>query len=153
MTTPNLSPEHRERLAALADLLETVEPERFDMEDFYIAGDVVGHLPTEAVQLPHECNTTGCALGWAVTLFRPLGYEDWYAYAERIFGVIGVPGQSEPTYRWLFHYRWEQRDNTPRGAAARIRYLLDHGLPEDWREQMSGESPLCYPRGGEPCLI
>lgn len=144
MTTPDLSPEHRERLAALADLLDTVEPDRFDMDDWYIDGGDGGHDPHEATHLPHQCDTTGCALGWAVTLFPPLGDEDFYAFGQRVFGLIGVPGQSESAFRWLFDYRWESVDNTPRGAAARIRYMLEHGLPEDWREQMSGEAPLCY---------
>lgn len=45
---------------------------------------------------------------------------------------------------WLCHVLWEKVDNTREGAALRIDYLLDTGLPEDWRDQMNGKSPLCY---------
>ena len=35
-------------------------------------------------------------------------------------------------------------DNTPQGLAKRSRYLIEHGLPEDWEGQMRGRVPLCY---------
>ena len=50
---------------------------------------------------------------------------------------------------WCFSSRWADIDNTPTGAALRIEWLLNHGLPKDWRKQMVGEAPLCYYEGGE----
>lgn len=100
MTTPNLTPEHRSRLTALADLLELL-PDR----------PLIGS-------------------DW-LDLMRPLGFDPW-------------EDAHWDTWEWTFGAGWHAPQRTPRGAAARIRYLLEHGLPEDWREQMSGERPLCY---------
>lgn len=55
------------------------------------------------------------------------------------FALVRSAQLDQSCWDWMFGAAWG-----PRGAAARIRHLLDHGLPEDWREQMSGERPLCY---------
>lgn len=134
----DLSPEHRDRLAALADLLETVPDDRFDMSWFH--SRLGNGSPEGVAELRDECGTAGCALGWATTLFPSLGGEGWWDYVNRVFGLP----VSEEAWSWMFSDWWRDWDNTPRGAAARIRHLLEHGLTEDWREQMSGEAPLCY---------
>lgn len=143
MTTPNLSPEHRSRLAALADLLDTVPEERFDMHSYYWTEQRdFGWDPHHTVNIRNECGTIGCALGWAPSLFAPLDAEGWGEYGERVFGAP----DTSAAWSWVFSPDWglDDIDNTPRGAAARIRHLLENGLPEDWREQMSGEAKLCY---------
>jgi len=35
-------------------------------------------------------------------------------------------------------------DNTALGGAKRIRYLLEHGCPDNWYEVMTGVDPLPY---------
>lgn len=40
--------------------------------------------------------------------------------------------------------QWYKVDNTPEGAAKRIEYLIEYGLPHDWRLMMEGAIPLCY---------
>jgi len=40
--------------------------------------------------------------------------------------------------------KWKFIDNTSKGAAQRIRYFLEYGLPENWKEQMTGKAPLSY---------
>lgn len=100
MTTPNLSPKHRDRLAALADVLDTVPAETFFTRHWFNIHTLIG-----------------------VAIATDEDLHRWY---------------------WLFSDGWRETDNTPSGAAARIRHLLSHGLPEDWREQMSGDAKLCY---------
>jgi hypothetical protein len=49
----------------------------------------------------------------------PLPEEGWALYTVRAFG-----GYYSPYTDWLFHPSWDYKDNTPRGAAARIAYAL-----------------------------
>ncbi len=46
--------------------------------------------------------------------------------------------------QFLFGSGWHSTDNTPIGAAQRIEYVLKHGVPENWRKQMTGRAPLSY---------
>lgn len=36
---------------------------------------------------------------------------------------------SNDIFIWLFSYIWNERDNTPTGAAKRIEYIIEHGKP------------------------
>lgn len=121
---------------------------------------------------PNECGTIGCAIGCGSYIVTPreINYryfgemyeagagrleldgetalgsyilEPWDAYAFRVFGIHNYdkgPGE------WCFSSDWEHVDNTPQGAAARIEWYLDNGLPDDWYEQMRARAPLCYGR-------
>lgn len=60
------------RLGILADFLDTVPPEKFDLKDWYISGDVdFEHGPS-----PYNCGTTACAIGWATAIpeFQAAGF-------------------------------------------------------------------------------
>ena len=46
--------------------------------------------------------------------------------------------------RWVVSGYWAEVDNTREGAALRIDYLIDTGLPENWCEQINGTAPLTY---------
>jgi hypothetical protein len=46
---------------------------------------------------------------------------DWWEYSN-LFA-----DESSIEFEWMFGARWSPIDNTPHGAAARIRYVLDHG--------------------------
>lgn len=47
-------------------------------------------------------------------------------------------------YFWLFDVQWERVDDTPTGAAARIEWFLNHGLPENADAMRCGQESLCY---------
>lgn len=61
-------PIYRERLAKLADFLDTVPPEKFA---FYTVMDIDGLKdPLEALAAgSHPCGTVGCAIGWTPAVF------------------------------------------------------------------------------------
>ncbi len=73
-----------------------------------------------------DCGSGGCAVGHGPYAGIPKREdESWNDYVERVFKVeIG-----KDMFRFLFHSEWKRDDNTPTGAAKRIRYLLDYGLP------------------------
>jgi|DEB0MinimDraft_6_1074348.scaffolds.fasta_scaffold02747_11 hypothetical protein len=64
----------------------------------------------------------------------------WVAFCYEAMGIsfCGIEGD------WCFSPRWELADNSPQGAGRRIFWLLEHGLPDDWHEQMFAEAELCY---------
>ncbi len=69
------------------------------------------------------CGSIGCAVGNAPYAGIPKSVkESWYEYAERAFG-----GKS---WSWCFSGGWAHFDNTSRGAAKRIFYMLEHGVPD-----------------------
>ncbi len=131
----NPTPEQRanlERLAAHLDL--GVTNLEFDMGCYQSNG-------TENYDFADECGTVGCAAGHGPSLgIAPLEDEQWDGYIARVFGVKDCSRD----WRWLFGSHWVMRDNTPRGAAARIHYALKHGIPENYIEQMTREESLCY---------
>lgn len=88
-----------------------------------------------------ECGSLGCAIGHGpyTGLYKLLA-ESWEGYAGRVFNIYS----SSPEWEWCFSYYWMYVDNTPEGAAKRILYLLEHGLPKNWRDQMNGDAKLCY---------
>ena len=150
--------QQRENLWKLAARLRAMPPPniRFNMETYY-------------KQLPNECGTIACAIGCASEIVAPreiavhyfdemyqavvndnldgenaLGshdFESWDAYAKRLFGFSN---NDDGAGGWCFEADWAQVDNTPLGAARRIEWYLEHGLPDDWYGQMKGRAPLCY---------
>lgn len=126
---------NRENLQRMADHIRTVPQEKFDM-DVYRDND----------SLSHECNTVGCVIGHCTVLDKeplpPLSYIciDFTVWSERFTGIDSVAD----AWHWCFSSHWSHVDNTPTGAALRIEWLLNNGLPENWDEQMNGQEPLCY---------
>lgn len=145
--------EKRANLLKLADALDNMPPPdvRFDMSNYAEPGLNAA-----------TCGAVGCAIGVASIVIAPREqvlaryfvaslpesennprshFEPWWAYAERVLG-------HDPSYSnagvWMFDASWRYRDNTPKGAAARIRWYVFNGLPENWREQINGRAPLCY---------
>lgn len=118
-------------LLHLANFLDAprVQPLKFDMWRWESAcGTVacaVGHGPLAGIEMtPGEKKAKDAGVGWAV-------------YCARAFGVSNI----SPEMGWLFQSWWQKKDNTPEGAAARIRYYLKHGVPirpenKPW--------PVCY---------
>ena len=107
--------------------------EEFDMAEYRVRKEKLGFGLPPIFGKRMICKTTACALGAAIDIpgLEP-GPDDhleevfsWDTYCERIFGVQ----RPSAIWSWVFDYRWEKFDNTPRGAAARIIYLLQKGVP------------------------
>lgn len=116
----DLSDDQRKNLAALAAFLPAVPPELFHMNDY---------------ECKNECGTTHCAAGYGPSAGIPkLPEEHWGVYCGRVFGVVydaWVSKKHRQAWCWLFSSSWQSVDNTPDGAATRIRILLDKGVPVD----------------------
>ncbi|MDH7796400.1 MULTISPECIES: hypothetical protein [unclassified Beijerinckia] len=129
---------HRENLKKLADYLATGTTAcRFDMGSF--CRDEYGD---DLAPLVHECGTVACAAGHGPAAgIEPIKKdESWTTYVRRHFGLSLFSDEG----MWLFSGSWERSDNTPEGAARRIYWLLDEGLPSNWHKQMMRTEPLCY---------
>lgn len=165
-----LTQENRENLLRLAAYALSLpdDYEHFDMLSFG-----ADPAPSYA-RLPASCGTAACLAGHskAAGMREPvtaLECEDWAEYSWNLYTSGESPGRSaiilpvmltprraemiygnEPAYlsavlwNWLFAGRWTSSDNTARGAAARIYYALEHGIPEDWHDQIDGYASLCY---------
>lgn len=131
---------NRENLSRLADYLAALpaDYEHFDMARFRTTMTGKEHEPTTR---PMGCRTVACAVGHAPLALPdlpPKPDEEWDEYSNRLFGLY------DREWEWCFAAGWVHTDNTPAGAAARIRWLLEHGLPGDAYEQRQRRAPLCY---------
>lgn len=125
----------------MADYIEKVPQEMFDMADFRQDGrDDIN---------PPDCNSVGCVIGHCARLDAARvseEYADWQIgginFTPWSYAFTGLEWDSE--WQYLFGSPWKYGDNTSTGAAKRIRYFVENGLPEDWREQMYGHSKLSY---------
>lgn len=154
--------ETRNNLKILRDYLKyNVAQTNFNMSWYRKTNE---DLPTEFWS-KNKCGTAGCALGWAPFAegLEPIeahfifaesseseerSYLNWTAYAEYHFPAIGMDvspkGKVNEFFNWLFSASWFKTDNSIEGAVARIDYLLENGLPDDYLEQMYGQNPLSY---------
>lgn len=94
--------------------------------------------------------------------------EGWDEYERRLFGICVrfhdfdgtietleglTPAQvyenkkRSEVWDFLFCGRWDNVDNTPKGAAKRIHYFLTNGLPENADQQRYGQAELSYMEG------
>lgn len=119
---------NRKNLEQLATYLER-EPltAGFDMLSF-AAHESEVHATT--------CGSIGCAIGhgpYAGIPKRP--DEFWFEYCHRVFRVDA----HTMAWYWCFSQEWRWLDNTPGGAAKRIRTLLRLGRPpaEGWERELS----------------
>ena len=126
-----MTAEQRANLEKLAGYLESGElSAKFDMGRF--SEDCDSHVT--------ECGSVGCAVGHGPYAGIPkYAAENWAGYAYRVFGA-NLSG----AFLWCFEGGWYYIDNTPQGAAKRIRYMLKHGIPKDAGEQMLGEAPYLF---------
>lgn len=78
----------------------------------------------------NHCGSSACAVGHGPSLqeidkdFKPLSDEYWNDYSLRLFGFR--PWSLE--WAWCFGGNWDEYDNTPKGAAKRIVYLIKKSL-------------------------
>jgi len=119
----------------MADHLRTIPQELFDMEGYRKGQDVT-----------IKCDSIGCAVGHCPVIDPnpdkiprcedgDIDYMGW---------SMAFTGLNDAEWDWCFSTDWTEVDNTPKGAALRIEWLLSHGLPKDWHEQLAGITPPCY---------
>jgi hypothetical protein len=126
---------NRDNLQRMADFIRTIPQEAFDMGAF-----------RKGQKITPECDSVGCVIGHCTVLDpNPDEIPRWHdggmiEYDEWSLNFTGL----DVEWDWCFNSDWTLADNSPKGAALRIEWLLNHGLPEDWREQMIGEAPPCY---------
>ena len=121
-------------LIRMADYIETVPQDKFDMYTYRYGN-----------KLKPECDSVGCVVGHFTILedgnLPRLG-SNLINFSKWVNKFIGTDSIRVGLY--LFGSDWQDTDNTPTGAAKRIRYYVANGLPENWREQLWGEAPLSY---------
>lgn len=113
---------NKELLLKMADHIETIPQEYFDMGRFRADDDC------ESI----SCNSVGCALGHCIHLFpeEQIEYDSW---REIDFFRTGKHlDLTDPEWKWCFSAHWPEIDNTPKGAAKRIRMLANGEVPTAW---------------------
>lgn len=142
-----LSDEQSANLAKLAAYLWTLPANYpdFEMSDF-VSG--ISFDDVEA-NYAHVCGTAACAVGHGPKAgITPLQDERWREYSERVFISCDPDAHddedNEGPWEWCFGAGWAWRDNTVHGAAARIEWMLAHGVPTNWSQQKRGVDPICY---------
>lgn len=96
-----------------------------------------------------ECGTAACAAGHGPAAgIAAEAKETWPEYVSRTFvnSLWGGKYNADISrvWSWCFDSGWTPVDNTPQGAASRIYWYLDRGVPSNALEQMCREAPLCY---------
>lgn len=140
---PWLTKENVANLRRLADYLDSLPEgyEHFSMEVYYVDPKSARYssktTPERAARLGMGCGTSACALGHGPAAgIVPVPNTGWGEYA---FLFVGNHGFVDPQYylpmsglwSFLFSPNWYRPTvNTPHQAAARIRYALEHGVPD-----------------------
>jgi hypothetical protein len=73
-----------------------------------------------------------------------LAAEGWRAYQTRILAAE----IDSPLEDWLLSFSWRKTDNSPIGAAMRLMYVLDYGVPIDWLDIVEGRARSDYLENG-----
>ena len=124
---------NRENLALMPAYIRIIRQEMFDMKSFR-------HGQYET----HECDSVGCVIGHCTILdLNPLPMSA-FGNIDFVTWSRGFTGLLDDGWEWCFSGGWSETDNTPEGAALRIEWLLEKGVPEDWERQMEGVTLLCY---------
>jgi hypothetical protein len=114
---------NKENLKLLAEYLLSL-PENYEHFDMCVYNDDVA---TDAFNSA-GCGTAACALGHApyVPGLPSKFICSWATYANEVFDLH----INDSAWDWCFNAFWYDEDNTPHGAAKRILYLIEHGMPE-----------------------
>jgi len=107
----------RKNLLKLAAYLLKLRPTKklgFDMDDF---------------ECETSCGTVACAAGHAPHAGIPKRFQEgWSDYTDRVFFKMDSTINRRMNW-WCFEAYWARYDNTPKGAAYRILYVLKGDLP------------------------
>jgi len=132
---------NRENLEKLASYLEGLpaDYQHFEMASYFSNNEEEHHPKPYAATGLGNCGTVACAIGHGPAAgIAPTGYENWDEYSDRVFPMTTTE------WSWCFSSRWSQTDNTPHGAAKRIRHMLEHGVPADGYKQRTGYAPYMF---------
>ena len=138
-----LTKQQKDNLAKLSKYLSKLPKKynRFNMSTYMTKqtpNDNV-YLPINAKEQITKCGTIACALGHGPSAgIKPKDEMSWQEYSALF------TKENSPEEEWCFSPWWRYVDNTPHGAAERINYLLNKGLPKDWKDQMYKKVPLSY---------
>jgi hypothetical protein len=139
-------------LLKLAEYLEALPADyrHFDMELFIKSGtEFRPTYPAKAEETIKHCGTAACAIGHGPSagILPPSipAMNNWGVYCEEAFGMNFMDNEGQ----WCFGSNWCEHDNTPAGAAARIRYLLaGKPIPLDYDEPQKDDdykhAMCCY---------
>jgi len=148
-----LTQEQLTNLATLAVYLEKlpIDYQHFRMSTYYSGSNDEEYVVCEE---PMTCGSVACAVGHgpAAGICAPYPDIGWNDYAGLFTGNIYASTESNACYNWCFSGRWAMIDDTHRGAAARIRYLLDKGVPEGF-DVSSLPTPFDPPTGEQRALL
>ena len=140
--------EQRANLDKLATYLESLPDDykKFSMYSFFCGPISESEFDLETVAKrikngANPCGTVACAIGHGpaagISVNDP-EIHGWFSYAKVRFGALNhwvgsVDENSEGSrlWSWLFASEWHTTDNTVKGAAARIRWYLQHGIPDN----------------------
>lgn len=115
------------KLRKLARYLDTiVDEKKFNMNVYLGNTNETFEYPAATEEVYHNCGTSACALGHAPFLFPAKEGEQWEDYTKRVFGMHPFTRH----WHWMFSTFWSRVDNTPQGAAKRIRYWCRNKVPE-----------------------
>lgn len=129
---------NRENLLILAEYLEDLpdDYEHFDIWGYYSGWDYRQYISGASSM---SCGTVACVVGHGpsagltltddemLSIYSPSDGITWERYCWKVFELKS----DSIKWSWLFDSLWVDIDNTPKGAAARIRYLLDgQDIPE-----------------------
>lgn len=132
---------NRANLEKLAAYLEALPADykHFGMRSYFRHKDRGIFHPAQAGPV-NECGTVACAVGHAPSagITTRYFYTSWTSYAYAAFDV------TETEFDWCFSGVWASIDDTHYGAAKRIRYMLEHGVPEDALAQACGHAPYLF---------
>jgi hypothetical protein len=132
---------NRDNLEKLAAYLEQLPEDysHFGMMN-YMAVKQFTYPYTSSAHLIDACGAVACAIGHgpAAGIPRKGDYEYWSTYSHRVFDL------RINEFDWCFSSTWMVVDDTPNGAAKRIRYLLEHGLPADAGPQRVCRAPYIF---------
>jgi hypothetical protein len=138
-----MKPKHRDNLLKLAAYLDALpaDYEEFCMSDYN--RDNHSNAPHYRSLNPRErqygCGTVACAVGHGPAAgIRVHGDYGWDDYCFRVFGVSDELGmyQDDDSFDYMFGTNWTRYDNTPHGAAERIRTYVSLGgqTPDGWND-------------------
>jgi hypothetical protein len=133
---------HKDNLLKLADYLDALPADykEFDMRDYNTvkADTLSGTRSLDPNKRRYGCGTAACALGHGPAAgIRVYGDWCWDDYCKRVFGIDRDFRRNTDEFDYLFGSTWTQYDNTPHGAAARIRTYVELGgkTPDGWEEE------------------
>lgn len=134
---------NRKNLQKLATFLaygELPKEVKFNMARFCMKDGAI--LDDEEITRPF-CGTSACAVGFAPFAgIRKFKKESFFDFSCRAF--IDNEERDEE-WEWCFDAMWRLVDNTPKGAAKRIQYLLDKGIGR-WNGDYDEDAKKLYAR-------